>query len=149
MAAPKYVQDAGSRAAGAELLVNVIFTETASTMACLKRAAALAEGLNARIRLIVPRIVPYALPLDRPAVSADYERRRFRVLAGIAGVEVYVQILYGREPEHVFQHALGPHSLVLIGGGRRWWPSAARRFRKRLESAGHQVIFVETGGNRA
>jgi hypothetical protein len=149
MAAPKNPDQLTSRGAGTGLVINVIFIRTASTLQCLRKVAALAGGLNARIRLIVPRIVPYALPLDRPAVSADYERRRFRALAGIAGIEMRIEILYGREAEHIVAQALEPHSLVLVGGWRRWWPSRARRYRKQLESAGHRVIFVETGGNRA
>jgi hypothetical protein len=147
MAAPKNHEPVASRAAAAGLLVNVIFTGSGSTVQCLRRAASLAEGLNARIRLVVPRLVPYALPLDKPMVPVEHERRRFRLLAGVAGIDMDVDIVYGRELARIFDHALGPHSMVLIGARSLWWPAPARRFRKHLERAGHDVIFVRTGGN--
>lgn len=152
MAAPESPERLAPCAAGtfgAQLQVNVIFTEAGATLASLRRAAALAESLDARIRLIVPRTVPYALPLDRPPVALSHEVRRLSALAGAAGVDADIEICYGRDASAILASALHPHSLVLIGARRRWWPSRARRCRKRLESAGHRVILIETGGHHA
>lgn len=146
---PERLAPAAAGPSGARLQVNVIFTEAIGTLACLRSAAVLARGLDARIRLIVPRIVPYCLPLDRPPVAVVHERRRFSALAVSAGVEADVEICYGRDANAIFAFTLHSHSLVLIGARRRWWPSRAQRCRKCLESAGHRVMFIETGGHHA
>ena len=39
---------------------------------------------------------------------------------------------------------LSPHSLVVIGGRKRWWPTAEKRLARKLRRAGHEVIFTET-----
>lgn len=146
---PERLAPCASGPCGAPLQVNVIFTGGGATLACLRKAARLAEGLDARIRLIVPRTVPYALPLDRPPVALEHEVRRFTALAGSAGVEADVEICYGRDVGAILAFVLHSNSLVLLGARRRWWPSRAQRCRKRLESAGHRVIFLATGGDHA
>ena len=61
---------------GNELEINVIFTDHRSTLSALKTAGTLAHQLRAHINLLVPRVVPYALPLASPAVSIQFTERR-------------------------------------------------------------------------
>ena len=39
--------------------------------------------------------------------------------------------------------AFKPHSIVLVGGRHRPWPTASERLHRRLEDAGHFVVFVD------
>jgi hypothetical protein len=48
--------------------VFVLFTSVPEALLALRRAAGLATQLTGRIELIVPEIVPYPLPVDRPPV---------------------------------------------------------------------------------
>ena len=47
---------------------QLIFTNTQGTLAALETAGTLADGLGARIKLMVPQAEPYAYPLDRAAL---------------------------------------------------------------------------------
>src|ERR1019366_5496440 len=55
-----------------KLNIAVLFTSVESTLAALKEAATLANQLSARIRLIVPQIVPYPLSLETPPVQLEF-----------------------------------------------------------------------------
>jgi hypothetical protein len=137
--APPAKQETESR-----LTVSVIFTSVQSTLAALKAAGALASRLSGRITLIVPQVVPFPLPLTTPPVLLDCSERRFRVLASESPVETAVQIYLCRDPLETTIAVLNPHSLVVVGGRKRWWPTAEKRLARKLRRAGHEVIFTET-----
>ena len=122
--------------------VSVIFTTVAATMEALREAGALADRLNARISLLVPQCVPYSLPITRPPVPLTFTKRRFRVITGDCKVEASVHILLCRDRMEALLKALTPHSLVVMGGRRRWLPSADDTVAKQLRCAGHDVIMV-------
>lgn len=122
--------------------IVVLHTTVAETLAALKTAAQLADGLSARIRLLVLEVVPYPLPLDRPNVPLPFTRRRFRTLATNSAVETNVDIHLVRDPDKTIESVLEPHSVVVMGAHRSWWPSAHTRVAKRLERMGHQVVFA-------
>lgn len=124
----------------ASLEVVVLHTTIPETLAALKTAARLADGLSARIRLLVIQVVPYPVPLDRPPVALPFTERRFRTLADNAAIETNVDIHLVRDRERALDSLLEPHSVVVTGARRRWWPN---RLAKRLQRAGHQVIHAE------
>ncbi len=62
------------------LEVIVLFTDIPSTLGALRFAAQLAQGLTARIRLLLIQSVPYPLPLDRPQCSMSFVEWQFRSL---------------------------------------------------------------------
>jgi hypothetical protein len=126
----------------ASLEVVVLHTTVSGTLKALKTAALLAQGLSARIRLLVLEVVPYPLPLHQPDVSLPATRKRFRTLAENASIETCVDIHLVRDPEKVIDSILEPHSVVVVGARHTWWPSASRRMAKRLERRGHQVIYA-------
>lgn len=126
----------------ATLEVVVLHTSTSETLHALKTAAQLARGLSARIRLLVLEVVPYPLPLHQPAISLSYTRRCFRTLAENASIETTVDIHLVRDPVKVLDSLLEPHSVVVMGGRRTWWPTARNRIAKRLERTGHQVVYA-------
>jgi hypothetical protein len=126
----------------ATLEVTVLHTTIPETLDALKTAARLAQGLSARIRILVLEVVPYPLPLHRPDVSLPYTQRRFRTLAENVSIETTVDIHLVRDPQKVLDAILEPHSIVVMGARRPWWPTAGRRLGKRLERAGHQVVIA-------
>jgi membrane-associated phospholipid phosphatase len=122
--------------------IVVLHTTIAETLQALKTAAQLASGLSARIRLLVLEVVPYPLPLDRPHVPLAFTRRRFRTLAANSSIETNIDIHLVRDPDQTIESILEPHSVVVMGAHRSWWPSAHSRVATRLERLGHQVVFA-------
>lgn len=126
----------------ATMEVVVLHTTITETLQALKTAAHLAHGLSARIRLLVLEVVPYPLPLDRPNVPLPFIRRRFRTLAADASIETNVDIHLVRDPDKTIESVLEPHSVIVMGAHRTWWPNAHSRVARRLERLGHQVVYA-------
>jgi hypothetical protein len=126
------------------LEVIVLHTTTGATLQALRTAARLAEGLAARIRLLVLEVVPYPLPVSAPPVSSEFTHRHFRTVALETKIETDVDIRLGRDKTQMLESALKPRSLVVIAAKSRWWPSAEKRLAKRLERTGHQVVVCST-----
>ena len=128
----------------APLEVVVLHTTTSDTLQALRTAARLAEGLAARIRLLVLETVPYPLPVNAPQVQEEFTKRRFRTVASATTVDTRVDIRLGRDKAQMLESALAPHSLVVMAAKSGWWPTAqkrqAKRLAKRLELLGHQVV---------
>jgi hypothetical protein len=137
-------EEAGAGKEESKLNISVVFTSVEATLAALKRAGALASRLSARITLLVPQIVPYPLPLTSPPVLLDFNERRFRTIAGESPVETTVHLYLCRDRLQMLVTTLSPHSLVVLGGRRTWWPTKEKSLARKLSRAGHQVIFTET-----
>src|ERR1700685_3621814 len=132
--APRFTEETDSK-----LDISVVFTSVDATLTALKEAASLANSLGGRITLIVPQIVPYPLPLTTPPVLVDFNERRLRVIASQCRVETRVSIYLCGDPLDILQSVLKPHSLVVVGSRKRWWPTAEKRLAKKLRRFGHQV----------
>jgi hypothetical protein len=130
---------------GSKLDISVVFTSIEATLTALKEAGNLASSLAARITLIVPQIVPYPLPLTSPPVLIDFSERRLRVIASNSKVETRVSIYLCRNPLEILRSVLRPHSLVVIGSRKSWWPTAEKRLAAKLRHFGHQVVVTERG----
>jgi hypothetical protein len=126
------------------LNIAVIFTSADATVAALKKAGNLAESLGARITLMVPQVVPYPLPLTSPPVLLEFQERRFGEIAAQSPVDICVRLYLCRDSAQTLKSALTPHSLVVIGGRKRLWPTRERYLTRRLRRMGHEVIFTET-----
>jgi hypothetical protein len=136
---------APAEAAGAPKLdITVVFTSVQPTLRALKQAGMLAQVLAAHITLVVPQIVPYALPLDSPPVVPEFAARRFFTLAAESRIETTVRIYLCRDLWSALANILRPRSLVVLGGRKRRWPTAEMRLAKRLRGMGHEVLWVET-----
>src|SRR5262249_21123825 len=116
-----------AEASDPKLNVSVVFTSVTGTLLALKVAGELASNLGARIMLFVPQVVPYPLPLESPPVLVEFNERRFRVIASESTVETRVQIYLCRDHLETLVSVLSPASLIVIGGRKRWWPTAERR----------------------
>lgn len=124
------------------LPVTVVSTKVPATLAALRRAGELAQQLEARIRIIVPHIVPYPLPINYPPTDSHFKARHFRTVSVDGAIETRIDVCLCRDPYDAIEQSISPQSLVLIGGRKRWWRSSEQRLAKRLNGAGHHVIFV-------
>src|SRR6266404_3571256 len=106
-----------------KLKIAVIFTSVEATLQALKQAGNLANSLGARIKLVVPQVVPYPLPLETPPVLVEFNENRFRVTASESPVETSVQIYLCRDRLEMLTSVLQPGSVVVLGGRKRWWPT--------------------------
>jgi len=128
-----------------KLDISVVFTSVDATLAALKEAGNLASALGGRITMLAPQIVPYPLPLTSPPVRVDFNERRLRVIASNCRVETRVSIYLCRDPLETLQAVLKPHSLVIVGSRKSWWPSAEKRLARKLRHLGNQVVVIEQG----
>ena len=126
------------------LNIAVIYNSVDFTLSALRRAGVLANSLHARITLIVPQIVPYPLPLVSLPVEREFKERAFRVLADEGPVDTGVHIYLCRDRLEMLGRVLRPHSLVVIGGKLRWWPTKEKRLAGQLRQLGHQVVLVQS-----
>ena len=125
------------------LEVLVIFTDAPGTLAALQMADGLAQKLEAHIRLLMPYEVPYALPLTGPAVPVEFLEGQICNLAGKIRLEVAAHIYLCRDKRRTLELLLRPHSLIVLGGKKRWWPTSAQKLAQDLQKDGHDVIFAE------
>jgi hypothetical protein len=123
------------------LEIVVIYTQPRETLHALKMAAELASGL-APVRLLAAQVVPYPLDLCAPPVPVEFLANSFVKMVSEAEVNASVDIRLGRDAGDVIESGVGTHSVVVIGGRRRWWPTANMRLARRLEHLGHQVVFA-------
>ncbi len=126
------------------LEISVVFTSVESTLGALKQAGALAQPLGAHITLIVPQVVPYPLPLESPPVLLDFNESRFFAIARESRIATSVRIYLCRDRWDLLSKSLRPHSLVVLGARKRWWPTPEAPLAKRLRRMGHEVVVVET-----
>jgi len=141
----------------ASLQLNVIFTGQSATRAALKKAGQLAGGLDALIRVIVLKAVPYPLPIDTPPVAMRFDRERMLAFVSENSDDPSVLMCYCRDEADALLYLLetNPPSLrsnsivVIAGKKRRWLPTKEQVIAGKLEEAGHRVVFVDSGGNHA
>ena len=126
------------------LNVFVVFTSVEATLAALKQDGQFAAELGGRIILGALQVVPYPLPLTKPPVGIDWNERRLSLIAGESRVETIVHVHLCRDWQRTLEDALRAHSLVVLGGRKRWWPTREGKLVRSLRRAGHEVIFVKT-----
>jgi hypothetical protein len=64
-------------------------------------------------------------------------------LAGESPIKTTVHVYLCRDRVATLRAVLKPHSLVVIGGRRTWWPTSEKRLARQLRRSGHQVVFAE------
>ena len=128
-----------------QLEVNLIVTNHPATACALETVQSLARDLGACIRLRAAIVVPYPLPVDEPPVSIPFiEHSLFDLISRLKGdgFEASAHLYMCRDREIALLRVLKRNALVVIGGKKRWWPTAASRLAKVLRSKGHPVVFV-------
>ena len=107
------------------------------------RRPILVSQSNARIRIIVPQIVPFPLPLSEPPITPEFTAQRIQGVLSSYRINVEVQVCLCRERLDAAISVLSPHSLILIGGRRRFWRTKEDRLVQVLRHRGPDVVFVE------
>lgn len=124
--------------------MSVVFTSVDATLAAIRVARRFAEAMGTGVTLVHFQPVAFAAPLEAPPGLSPVETDAFRAhLEAEGGGDTRVRVFVCRDPRRMMSLALGAHSLVVIGGRRRWWPTRANRWRRLLEAQGHWVIFVD------
>jgi hypothetical protein len=124
------------------LEITVVFTTVRGTIAALKRAGHLACDLGTHIRLLIPQLVPYPLPLEKPPVPPAFRARKFWTLCARGLVDTRIEIQLCRDRRECLRQALPAESLVVLGGAKRLWPTQEQRLARELQRAGHSVLLV-------
>ena len=134
------------------LEVNLIFTNQPSTVCALETVESLARDLGASIRLRAAVVVPYQLPVDEPPVSVPFlERSLFDLISRLErdGFEATAHLYICRDRDSGLLQVLRQNSLVVLGGQKRWWPTAESRLARELRAKGHRVIVVDSRAQAA
>jgi hypothetical protein len=114
--------------------IYVVYTSIESTLAAVRVAGNFGKVLGVPVTLIYLRTVPYVLPVDAPGGISPVEAE---------GLDVRVNVYLCRDKHRAIAAAIKPHSLIVVGGRRRWWSREPERWRRMLEAAGHFVVSVE------
>ena len=129
---------------GPKLNVHVVFTNAEGTRTALRVAGKLARDLGARITVLVARVVPYPLPLERPPVAIEFTEQALLRMVSEEEVETAIEVRLCRDSEETIREALAPESVVVMSGRRRWWPIRERMLAWRLRRDGHHVIYADS-----
>lgn len=124
------------------LQVYVVFTDIEATRAALKTAIDLAHDLNARLILLVAKVVPWPLPLEAPPVSREFTERVLSELAREQEADITARVYLCRDRDPTIRHALEPGSLVVIGSKEGWRRYRTRPLVRLLKHDGHDVILA-------
>ena len=110
-----------------ELEIFVIFTDHSRTLAALRMADHSGKKLDARLWLLMPYEVPYALRSTRPAVPVGSLEEQLRALASKIPVATATHICLCRDKCRTVRLILKPRSIMILGGRKRWRPTAGNR----------------------
>jgi hypothetical protein len=127
------------------LSINVIYTSPDSMISALRSVESLARDLGATIHIRAMIAVPCQLALDLAFNSVQCLRRLITDLVeriGTMRCQYVLHIYVCRSRIETLLSVLRPSSLLVIGGRRRFWPTAESRICKAAISAGHNVAFV-------
>jgi hypothetical protein len=123
--------------------LTVLFTSVKGTLTALREAARIAPQLSAGIRILVPYVVPYPLPIDQPRVDPLFRLRQFRTVCEQESIATRIDIRLCRDALQCVGESLPPDSLILVGISRNWWPfNQERRLMRCLTAAGYEVVPV-------
>jgi tRNA 2-selenouridine synthase SelU len=91
----------------------------------------------------VAREVSYAVPLESSPVLVEFQEAHLRKIAEAYGGDIRVDVLICRNAEDAFLQYLLPHSLIVVGTRKRWWPTREERLARRLQNSGHAVLLID------
>lgn len=108
----------------------------------LKRTAELAANLGVRIELLIPIVVPYPLPLERPSTDLPFVARRLTGECERAGVSADIHLWLCRDSKEALLPAFGPESTIVIPFHERW-PWRKKLLARTLRKHGHHVLLLQ------
>lgn len=128
------------------LSINVVYTGPDTTLPALRAVDSLARDLSATVHIRAMVTVPRQLAMDFAFTSVQFVKGLLTDLVervGSGHCEYVLHIYLCRSRVETLLRVLRPSSLLVIGGRRRLWPTAARRLAKAAVSAGHSVAFID------
>jgi hypothetical protein len=123
--------------------LTVIFTTARFTLPTLELAARLSNDLVPAVQIIVPRPVPYCLPLKASREIAPLVPPEILEFLETSELDAYILVVLGRTRYAGVLRSLQPRSTVLIGGRRRWYLTREEWLERQCRQQGHEVIFVD------
>ena len=125
--------------------VYVLFTDVEETLHAVEVACRLARAFGGRVSVVHFRPLDFGVPLEAPAgiSPAETEAFRERLSAACGEADVTVTVCVCRDARRALPTVIDAHSLVVVGGHRRWWPTRSHRWQRVLEQAGYVVAFVD------
>jgi hypothetical protein len=128
--------------------VYVVFTAIDETFAAVRIADRLRRTMGVPLTLIHFRVVSYPLSVGEAPGMSPTETAAFVEHLRAEGIDARVRVFLCRNERRAIPLALKQRSLVVVAGRPSWWPTRSERWRRRLEAAGHFVVFVDMGENR-
>jgi hypothetical protein len=122
--------------------VYVLFTDIDGTLSAVRVAARFALAFGGHVTVVHFRPLDFVVPLDAPTGISPAETEAFRERLSAEGCDVDITVCACRDARRALPAVIDAHSLVVVGGHRRWWPTGADRWRRRLEEDGYVVTFV-------
>ena len=124
--------------------VYVLFTSIEDTLQAAAVGQALATRMRAQLTLMHLRVVPFRIPIDRPAGISPAQTADFVGALRTAASDARVKVVLCRDECKAIATAFSPHAVIVVAGRRSWWPTRLERRIRALEAAGHRVAFVDT-----
>jgi len=124
--------------------VYVVYTTLKETLAAVRVAHEFADAVGVPVTVVHFRTVPYAVPVETPGGISPIETDGFIARLRAEGLDVRLRVYLCRDERRALPFVFTSHSLIVVAGPRRWWPTPAQRMRRLLEAAGHFVVFVNT-----
>ena len=125
-----------------EVEIVVPYTEWVVADAVLQRAAVLAAGLKARIRLVAVHSVPYAASFGCPTAVHAHLVEQLVDLASRCPFTVEPQVVMARGWVEGFEFAMHPESTVLVGTKKHFWRTREESLARDLARGGHNVALI-------
>jgi hypothetical protein len=111
----------------------------------VKRGLELAREVGASLRILVPNVVPYPDSLFAPRSGGQTRLKPLLSALPCDVGEVRIDVLVSRDSVDAILRSLQPNSMILMASHKRWWRRKDLRLSRRLEQAGHDVLFLRTG----
>ena len=123
--------------------LNVVFTTFTAAAVAVRAATILTGDIHARLRLLVPEVVPYRLPLMLPPGIMALRRGQCAELESATRLEFCAHLFVCRNCFDLLNWVLAPKSLVLVAVRRHRWLSSEAVLARRLRRSGRDVLLVD------
>jgi len=121
--------------------IVVPFINPRETLAALRAAVWLGEGLRTRVRVVRVQVVPYPLDAGHPHIPVSFLRDQMKALT--RGFDVDCEVRLAREFEQGLKSAIAARSITVMASKRRPWPTRVDRLAARLRKNGSPVFVVK------
>jgi hypothetical protein len=122
--------------------VYVLFTSPDETLRAVRVARRLARAKASGVTLVHFRPIDFGAPLEEPGGLSPVQTEDFKERLGADDSDTRIRVCLCRDARQAIPSIIPAHSLVVIGGHRRWWPTRSDRWRRTLEDRGYVVVFV-------